>query len=140
MPNSDASSRYVSHFRVTQRQPAQAVAQRLSQRVESELFLSVLTIGEIQRGIEGKRQHEPAFANALSGGLDALLRNYGDRILHVSTEVARLWGDLSWRAKHDGANVLKAATAFSRGLVVVNRNVRHFDPLGVKLINPFEVT
>ena len=48
-------------------------------------------------------------------------------------------GDLSWRAKHDGADVLIAATALSRGLVVATRNVRHFDPLGVKVINPFDV-
>jgi len=122
------------------RQPAPAVVQWLSQRVESELFLSVLTIGEIQRGIAGKRLNDPLFADALSGWLDALLRNYGDRILPVSTEVARLWGDLSWRTKHDGADVLIAATALSRGLVVVTRNVRHFDPLGVKVVNPFDVT
>lgn len=122
------------------RQPAPAVVQWLSQRVESELFLSVLTIGEIQRGIVGKRQDDQEFADALSGWLDALLRNYGDRILPVSTEVARLWGNLSWRAKHDGADVLIAATAISHGLVVVTRNVRHFEPLGVKVIDPFEVT
>lgn len=120
------------------RQPAPAVVQWLSQRVESELFLSVLTIGEIQRGIAGKRLDDPLFADALSGWLDALIRNYGDRILPVSTEVVRLWGNLSWRTKHDGADVLIAATALSRGLAVVTRNVRHFDPLGVKVINPFE--
>lgn len=114
--------------------------QWLSQRTESELFLSVLTIGEIQRGIAGKRQDAPAFADALSAWLDALLRNYGDRILPVSTDISRLWGDLSWRAKHEVADVLIAATALSRGLVVATRNVRHFDPLGVKVINPFDET
>jgi predicted nucleic acid-binding protein len=51
------------------RQPAPAVVQWLSQRVESELFLSVLTIGEIQRGIAGKRLDDPAFADALSSWL-----------------------------------------------------------------------
>lgn len=122
------------------RQPDPAVVQWLSQRAESELFLSVLTIGEIQREITGKRQDDPAFADALSAWLDALLRNYGDRILPVSTEVARLWGDLSWRVKHNGADVLIAATALSHGLVVVTRNVRHFDPLGVKVVNPFDMT
>jgi predicted nucleic acid-binding protein len=119
------------------RQPAPGVVQWLSQRVESELFLSVLTIGEIQRGIAGKRQDDPVFADTLSAWLDALLRIYGDRILPVSTEVARLWGDLIWCAKHDGADVLIAATTISRGLTVVTRNVSHFDPLGVKVINPF---
>jgi len=44
------------------RQPDPAVVQWLSHRVETELFLSVLTIGEIQRGIKGKRQNDPAFA------------------------------------------------------------------------------
>lgn len=74
------------------RQPVPAVVQWLSQRVESELFLSVLTIGEIQRGVASKRLNDAVFADALSSWLDALLRNYGDRILPVSTEVARLWG------------------------------------------------
>ena len=122
------------------RQPAPTVVQWLSQRSESELFLSVLTIGEVQRGIAAKRQDDPVFADVLSVWLDALLRNFGDRILPVSTEVARLWGDLSWRAKHNGADVLIAATASTRGLVVVTRNVRHFEPLGVNVFNPFEVT
>lgn len=122
------------------RKPDPAVVQWLSHRVETELFLSVLTIGEIQRGIKIKLQNDPAFADALTGWLDALLRNYGNRILPVTTDVARLWGDLSWRAKHDGADVLIAATALTRGLVVVTRNVRHFDPLGVKVINPFNKT
>jgi predicted nucleic acid-binding protein len=121
------------------RQPAGSVTQWLSQRVESELFLSVITIGEIQRGITGKRQDDPVFADSLSVWLDELLRNYEARILPVSTDVARLWGDLSCRVKHDGADVLIAATALSHGLVVVTRNVRHFEPLGVRVINPFDV-
>jgi len=58
-------------------------------------------------------------------------------LLPVTTEVAGLRGDLSWRAKHNGADLLMAATAPARGLVVVTRNVRHFDPLGVKVVNPF---
>lgn len=45
---------------------------------------------------------------------------------------------MSWQAKHDGADILIAATALSHGLVVVTRNVQHFDPLGVKVINPFD--
>lgn len=122
------------------RQPSPSVAQWLSQRIESELFLSVITVGEIQRGIAGKRQDDPVFADALSVWLDTLLRNYADRILPVSTDVARVWGELSCSAKHDGADVLIAATALSRGLVVVTRNVRHFEPLGVKVINPFNAT
>lgn len=81
------------------RQPAPSVVHWISQRVESELFLSVLTIGEIQRGMVKKRQNDPVFAEVLSAWLDALLRNYGDRILPVSTVIARLWGGIELAGK-----------------------------------------
>lgn len=119
------------------RRPARAVIDWLSARREDELFLSVVTLGEIQRGIAAKRDSDPVFADELARWLESLLRLYGDRILPMTGRIALLWGELSWRAGHGGADLVIAATALEHGLTVATRNVRHFAPLGVAVYNPF---
>jgi toxin FitB len=110
----------------------------LSEKKEDLLFISTITIGEIERGIESQRSRNPPFANALTGWLNHSLEVYSDRILPVTTAVARCWGRLSARLGHDGADVLIAATALEHALTVATRNVRHFAPTGVAIENPFE--
>ena len=77
------------------------------------------------------------FCPATGGWLDQLLRLYGERRLPVDVGVARRWGQLSAAIGHDGADLLIAATALERGLTVVTRNLRHFTPTGVAIINPW---
>jgi predicted nucleic acid-binding protein len=60
---------------------------------DSDLFLSVVSIGEIERGIEKKRTTDPAFATLLTQWIEDLLRLYGDRILPVTSAIARRWGN-----------------------------------------------
>ncbi|NTV95359.1 MAG: type II toxin-antitoxin system VapC family toxin [Thiobacillus sp.] len=103
----------------------------------SDLFLSVVSIGEIERGIARQRDRDPVFADQLAGWLDRLLHLYSDRILPVDLNVSRRWGRLSAGLGHDGADLLIAATALEHGLAVATRNVRHFEPTGVATINPF---
>lgn len=103
-----------------------------------DVFLSAVTIGEIERGIVRQRAKDAAFAEALGSWLDRTIQVYADRILPVDTPVARRWGSLSARIGNDGADLLIAATALEHGLTVVTRNVRHFEPTGVALIDPFE--
>jgi predicted nucleic acid-binding protein len=110
----------------------------LSEKTEDLLFLSTVTIGEIERGIEGQRSRNPPFADALIAWLDRSLNVYEDRILPVTTAIARRWGRLSARIGHDGVDLLIAATALEHGLTVATRNVRHFTPTGVAVENPFE--
>ncbi|SKA01792.1 hypothetical protein SAMN02745119_02346 [Trichlorobacter thiogenes] len=105
---------------------------------EKSLFLSVVTISEIQRGIAGQRRKDAVFARRLQQWLEMLLRNYGDRILPVTSDVARRWGELSAAVGHDGADLVIAATALQHGLTVVTRNEKHFQPLGVLIINPYQ--
>ena len=62
---------------------------------------------------------------------------YGDRILMVDIPTARRWGQLSATLGYAGADLLIAATALEHGLIVVTRNVRHFEPTGVEVLNPF---
>jgi predicted nucleic acid-binding protein len=118
--------------------PAPAVVDWLRGCRDGELFLSVVSIGEIQRGVEKKRATDPVFAQALTRWLEDLLRLHGQRVLPVTPAIARCWGALSARLGNDGADLLIAATALVHGLRVATRNTRHFLPTGVEWVNPFE--
>ena len=126
----------LSALRRRDRQPG--VAQWLEAQRTVDLHLSVVTIGEIERGISLQCQRNPTFAADLAGWLDRVLGWYGDRILAVDLPVARRWGQLSATLGHGGADLLIAATALERGLTVVTRNVSDFEPTGVPVLNPFD--
>ena len=104
----------------------------------ADLYISVVTVGEIECGIEQQRPRDPPFARDLALWLDRVLAWYSDRILIVDAATARRWGQLSATLGHDGADLLIAATALEHGLTVVTRNARHFEPTGVPTLNPFE--
>jgi len=125
----------LSELRLRNRDPG-VVAWIGNQRPD-DCFLSVVSIGEIERGIARKRTSDAGFARQLTGWLEQLLRLYGDRLLPVDAGVARRWGRLSAEIGHDGADLLIAATALERGLTVVTRNLRHFTPTGVATLNPW---
>lgn len=112
------------------------IAKWLSSRRTVDLHLSVVSIGEIERGIARQRARDAAFAEALASWLDRVLRLYGDRILGLDAPTARRWGQLSASIGHQGADLLIAATALEHGLTVVTRNVRHYEPTGVAVLDP----
>ena len=103
-----------------------------------DLFVSVLTIGEIERGIERQRHLNAAFAEDIAFWLDMILRAYEGRILAVDVAVARRWGRLSHRIGNKGLDLAIAATALEHGLTVATRNVPDFEPTGVATLNPFD--
>ena len=107
------------------------------------LFLSVVTIAEIEDGI-AKLRREKAVRRSrdLAQWLEAVLHLYGDRILGFDAPTARIAGRLSDRARGQGhapgfADILIAATARQHALTVLSRNSRHFEPLGVSVLDPF---
>ena len=104
----------------------------------ADLYISVVTVGEIERDITQQQPRDPSFAGELALWLDRVLAWYSDRILIVDAATARRWGQLSATLGHDGADLLIAATALEHGLTVVTRNVRHFEPTGVPTLNPSE--
>lgn len=104
---------------------------------DADLYLSVVTIGEIEKGIRRQEQINPQFAKELAHWLDGVLQYYESRIVPVDINIARRWGELSATIGHTGADLLIAATALERGLVVVTRNIRHFEPTGAQVLNPF---
>ena len=125
----------LSELRLRRRDPG--VVTWISRQRPEDCFLSVVSIGEIERGIARKRSTDASFALQLAGWLDQLLRLYADRLLPVDVGVARRWGQLSADIGHTGADLLIAATALERGLTVVTRNLRHFGPTGVPTLNPW---
>lgn len=120
---------------------APAVRQFISRCREDELWISVITVGEIEKGIvrlpAGKRRM------ILVGLLETLIRTHRKRVLSVDLETARLWGELTARAGKSGiaipaADGLIAATARQHDLTVATHNARDFRHAGVPVINPWQ--
>ena len=119
------------------REPDPHVVAWLSTISPNQLFLSVVTISEIQRGIIQQRMKDAVFAEKLQLWLENLVHNYADRILPITQEIATQWGNLSAQVGHDGPDVMIAATALHHGYTVVTRNIRHFSHFPVKTQNPY---
>jgi predicted nucleic acid-binding protein len=103
----------------------------------ADLYLSAVTIAEIELGIERQRAVDPAFAQELGAWLDLTLRVYGDRILPLTVAIARRWGRLAAQIGNQELDLAIAATALEHGLTVVTRNVSDFERAGVATLNPF---
>ena len=116
---------------------APQVAAWLRGKAEQDLFLSVITLGEVERGIRQQAIRDPAFANDLRTWLDRTVLLFSDRLLAFEAEDARIWGRLSAEIGHDGADLMIAASALRHGAVVVTGNVSDFAPTGVAIENPF---
>jgi predicted nucleic acid-binding protein len=107
-----------------------------------QLYLSVITIGEIAKGIAKQRRagatSSIAHAEALQSWLEGLLSNHSGKILAVDVAVATRWGRLCDAHPQFPTDMLIAATALDHGLTVATRNIDHFLPAGVPVVNPFD--
>ena len=110
----------------------------LSAGEASRLFLSVLTLGELHKGVEAKRRTDPGAADMLGAWVDGIETTYGDRVLPVDAAVARRWGELSAGRTLPVIDVLIAATAMRHGLTLVTRNRRDVETTGVPLVDPWQ--
>ncbi len=117
--------------------PSPTVVPWLNRTEPASLFVSVLTFGEIEAGIEKKRRSDGAF-DRLEEWLEGTRIRYEDRTLPITTSIAMRWGRLHMSLQRKDPDLLIAATALEHDLAVVTRNVRHFEPTGVKLLNPYE--
>ena len=116
---------------------APKVAAWLRGKAEQDLFLSVITLGEIERGIRQQETRDPGFAHDLRAWLDRTVLLFSDRLLPFEAEDARIWGRLSAEIGHDGADLMIAASALRHGATVVTGNVSDFAPTGAAVENPF---
>jgi len=126
----------LSEFRKSRRDAG--IAAWFEQQRTADLFISGISIGEIERGIARQGATNPAFAAALAAWLDKLLVLYGERILTFDLQAARRWGLLSAALGNDNADLMIAATALEHNLTVVTRNVKDFEAVSVAVINPFK--
>jgi len=122
--------------------PSEAIRTWFRDQGEADtLYISTITIAEIERGLRSlNRRGGIERARRLNAWLDAIVDSFGDRILNVDPVVARIAGALEDAAiaqgHHPGlADILIAATAKAYSLVLITRNIRHFEPLGV----PFDL-
>jgi hypothetical protein len=108
-------------------------------KVEAQTFISVITIGELRRGVElirhrGDRQQ----ADQLETWLSLLLTEYRDNVLDINQDIAQLWGRLRVPHPENALDKQIAATALVYDLTVVTRNHKDFTRTGVRVLNPFK--
>jgi len=109
-----------------------------SELADEEIFLSVLTIGEVRRGVENVRRRDPKAAAALDSWLARLGEAHRERILPVDRAIAEEWGRMNVPDPLPVVDGLLAATAKVVGLTLATRNVSDVEGSGVELVDPFQ--
>jgi toxin FitB len=104
---------------------------------EDSIYVSVLVLGEIRKGIERVRSTNPDRARALEKWLYMLSRDFADRILPIDLAVADEWGRMSAKRPVSTVDALLAATAKVHEMVLATRNIADVADLGAKVLNPF---
>ena len=117
--------------------PDEKVIAFLTATDPSTLYLSVLTLGELRKGIALEQRTDPSAAVALAAWVDGLEFGFADRILGIDAATVRLWGELSAQRPRPVIDTLLAATAVVHGLILVTRNTSDVEDIDVKLLNPF---
>lgn len=109
-----------------------------AEEADVDLRLSVMTLGEIRKGIELLRARDPSQAEVFITWLGELHTHFAERILPIDVRVAEEWGRLNAIATRNTVDSLIAATARVHGLTVVTRNTGDFEDCGVLLLNPWQ--
>jgi toxin FitB len=105
----------------------------------TDVHLSVITLGEIMRGIALKEKSDPAAAAQLTAWLQTLRHHYADRILPITDQIAVEWGRVAALRPRGDADGLIAATAIVHDYMLVTRNVGDFEDTRATVINPWDL-
>lgn len=103
----------------------------------SALYISVLTLGELRKGVALKKRTDPEAAKSLSGWVDGLELSFADRLVGIDAGAAKLWGEWSAERPRPVIDTLLAAVAVTRNLILVTRNTSDVGDLPVKVLNPW---
>jgi toxin FitB len=103
------------------------------------IYLSVITLGEIMKGIELRQRTDPRAAGSLRQWLEQLRQDHADRILPIGDEIALEWGRLAAARPRAMADALIAATAIVHRKAIVTRNTADFEETRVPVINPWQL-
>jgi predicted nucleic acid-binding protein len=107
-------------------------------REGTPVFLSAMTIGELRQGVERIRHRgDRTQAQRLERWLSQVSNTYADSVLPFDEETAQVWGRLRVPNPENPLHKQIAATALIHDLIVVTRNTDHYEPTGVRLLNPF---
>ena len=105
-----------------------------------DLYLSVLTLGEVRRGIGLLSRRDPVQANVYEAWLVTVLRDYADQVLPVDAEAAEEWGRMNVSDPISIVDGFMAATAKVKNMIFVTRNTADVARTGVRLLNPFDAS
>ncbi|TQL66259.1 hypothetical protein FB381_0109 [Nocardioides albertanoniae] len=120
------------------KRPDQAVVRWLAAQRDDDLYVSVLTIGELRKGaLKLAVRGDDAVSESLTEWIDGLEQAYQERLLPVTLDVAKRWGALNADRPLPVVDSLLAATAIENGLTVATRNTKDFESTEVDVHNPF---
>ena len=117
--------------------PEQRVVEFVDAIPRDQLFVSVMTFGELRKGAEVRRRQDIIGGTALQEWIDIVERRFARRTLPVDQSIARLWGELSSDRTRPVVDTLIAATALAHGLTLITRNTRDVAGTGVTVVNPW---
>lgn len=103
----------------------------------SALYISVLTLGELRKGVTHKGRFDPEAAKRLEFWVEGLEEGFADRILGIDLATARLWGELSGQRPRPVIDTLLAATAVVHDLTLVTRNSSDVEDIALKVLDPW---
>ena len=120
--------------------PNEGVVTYLKTQAPDTVFLSAMTIGEIEAEIQKQRSIAPAFAEGLSQWLALMELQFAPSILPVTPVIAKLWGRLCVQIGNKGIDNLIAATGLIHNLLVITRNTKDFEVVGARVFDPYTGT
>ena len=120
------------------RTPNPAVRAWIAAVPDDQLYISVLNIGEIRRGVQVARQRDLASAERLHAWLERTIEQFADRIVPIVLPDALLWGQFTAGNRIPVDDAMLAAQAAARDWTLVTRNIKDVERTGVRLLNPFE--
>lgn len=118
--------------------PHENVQAWLGRLNDTDLAISALTVREVTKGIERLRATKPEIAALIQARVDGAYEAFGERVLPVGQEVAKLWGEMLAESERHIEDTGLAATARVHGLVLVTRNLAHVDGRGATTLDPYK--